>query len=183
MAEKLKPDLCRDGSSRAKRSAAKTRHGHTKNRRYSPTYASWQSMLARVRYPNRDVDAKHVGRGISMAERWLIFDNFLADMGERPAGTTLDRINNDGDYEPGNCRWATPTEQARNRRNARLDFDSAVEIAVACLSGEKAAVVARRYGVSESTPRAIIKGHTWRDALAKAQAITAWNTRTEAPQQ
>lgn len=64
-----KLDRCKDGSSRMKRSAAHTRHGHTQGREYSPTYRSWQAMLARTRYLKRDTEAKHAGRGISVCER------------------------------------------------------------------------------------------------------------------
>jgi hypothetical protein len=80
------------------------------------TYKSWRSMINRCTNPNTPGYASYGGRGITVCDRWLIFEPFLADMGVRPEGRTLDRINNDGNYEPGNCRWATRFEQQRNKR-------------------------------------------------------------------
>lgn len=139
-------------------------HGHTTGRKYSPTYHSWQAMLARCRYPDRDVEKKHIGRGIVVCERWQDFNNFLVDLGERPLGTTLDRIDNNKGYEPGNCRWATSVEQARNRRNKRLTYEQALSIARRMLAGDRAVDVAKDFGISESLPREIHKRRTWKDA-------------------
>ena len=147
------------------------RHGHARVGNQSPTWISWQAMLARCRYVGRDTEKKYAGRGITFCSRWASFENFLVDMGERPTGKTLDRINNDQGYSPENCQWATPTEQARNRRNKRLDFDTAVEVALARLGGESCPSIAMRYGISESLPREIVKGRTWIDASLAAHQI------------
>lgn len=90
----------------------------------SPTWISWSAMKSRCYWEPSAGYAYYGGRGICVCDRWLGrdgFENFLADMGERPEGMTLDRIDSDGDYEPSNCRFATPLEQIRNRRVAGIN--------------------------------------------------------------
>ncbi len=82
----------------------------------TPEYVSWSAARNRCSNPNHHAYAKYGGRGIKFDPVWDDFKVFLKDMGTRPVDTTLDRKNNDGDYTPGNCRWATGTEQVMNQR-------------------------------------------------------------------
>lgn len=113
-----------------------------KNPACTPTHVSWTAMLRRTR-PN-DWRAKYYfERGITVCERWRNYDLFFADMGERLPGTTLDRIDNDRGYEPGNCRWATKAQQITNTRaNRYLEHN-----------GERLTIVewGRRNGINHST--------------------------------
>jgi hypothetical protein len=84
------------------------------------TYKTWAKMLERCRNSRANDFQRYGGRGITVCERWLKFENFFADMGEKPLGLTIERKNNDGNYEPGNCRWATDAEQRSNTRRTRL---------------------------------------------------------------
>lgn len=88
-------------------------HGKSKTR----TYRIWRDMINRCHYENYPERHLYGGRGIIVCDRWRFsFDNFIADMGEAGDGLSIDRINTNGNYEPGNCKWSTPKEQALNRR-------------------------------------------------------------------
>lgn len=106
----------------------KATHGHTTGGKSSPTYHIWSAMVQRCINPKTRKYNDYGGRGIKVCDRWRVFQNFLDDMGVKPHGLSLDRIDNNGNYEPGNCRWATGAEQVRNRRaieeirHARLLF-------------------------------------------------------------
>lgn len=97
-------------------------HGHSyaKEKKQTPEYKSWSGMLQRCTNPKSSRYDRYGGRGITVCERWQRFENFLADMGERPPSHSLDRIDPQGNYEPKNCRWADDFTQQNNRSNNRI---------------------------------------------------------------
>jgi hypothetical protein len=99
----------------------KLKHGHARRGAESPTYVSWRRMVQRCTDRNHADFPRYGARGIKVCQSWLVFTGFLADMGERLPGTTIDRFpNGAGNYEPGNCRWATPRQQQCNTKVNRL---------------------------------------------------------------
>lgn len=98
-------------------------HGHTRGGVMSPTYRSWLCMRDRCRSPSNLTYKNYGGRGIRVCGRWDRFENFLEDMGERPEGTSIDRIDSNGNYEPGNCRWLRrDINSAKQRTNKLITF-------------------------------------------------------------
>jgi len=127
----------------------------------SRAYSSWTEMRRRVREPNRRHNGKgYIGKSISPS--WDSFDNFLADMGERSEGTTLDRIDNSKGYSLENCRWADATTQSRNRTYCKLNVEKLVEVKKLYAEGVSQQKIAT---IMECSQRAISKallGQTWR---------------------
>lgn len=101
----------------------------------TPEWRSWAAMRERVGNPKHEAHHRYGGRGIKICARWDVFLNFREDMGPRPAGTSLDRFpDKDGDYEPGNCRWATPREQQNNTASNRFVLHEGETLTIAELA-------------------------------------------------
>jgi hypothetical protein len=129
-----------------------------------PEYQSWKHARHRCTNPNYDGYAFYGAKGITMCERWLeSFHAFLDDMGPRPAGTSLDRIDNNRGYEPGNCRWATASQQVRNRTTApKLTDAAAAAIRTSAAAGVGSRRLAKEHGVSRNAIKKVIRGTMWK---------------------
>lgn len=148
-------------------------HGQCRRGRQTREHAAWSKMWGRCANPNDAAHKRYGGRGITVSARWWSFEQFFNDMGRKPSPShSLDRIDNDGNYEPGNCRWATRSEQNRNRDssllargerigNARLTAAD-VKAIKGLLSGHSRNQIARLYGVTKGTINFIAWGRTWR---------------------
>ena len=143
------------------------KHGHaTKTGGMTTTYTTWATMMRRCY--NSKVDAyKFYGeRGIKVCERWHDYRNFLADMGERPEGLTLDRINGAGNYEKDNCRWASHKDNCRHAISVKLTVELVREIKQKLREGKfSQRELAMQYGVSKGTIAHINTGRNWSEVI------------------
>lgn len=138
---------------------AKVTHGMSE----SVEYRAWGLMKNRCLNPNDERYHQYGGRGITVCKEWISsFVAFFAYMGKRPDNHSLDRIDANGNYEPGNCRWATPTEQSRNRTNNKLDAISAGQVKwLASDGGFSQSETAIAFGVTQGHVWHILNGKQW----------------------
>lgn len=140
---------------------AATRHGHSGHGKETGTYRSWKSAIYRCHDPKSISYPRYGAVGIFVCDAWRYsFETFLADMGERPEGTSIERIKSDRNYEPGNCCWATAQEQARNQKSNRFVMVDGIEMHVTDALAST--------GVSKTTfYRRLKQGMTEQEALAR----------------
>jgi len=137
-----------------------TTHGMSKTR----AYKIWAGMIQRCTNPNRLAYKYYGARGISVCKRWMTFENFLEDIGHPPSDDySLERIDNDGWYEPNNCKWATAEVQSRNNRNCKLKKEQVALIKSEINLGITIARISKDFCVSESLIRAIRNKEVWNE--------------------
>jgi hypothetical protein len=145
--------------------AMSTTHGASGDNE-TATYRTWRHMRERCDNPRNKDFPDYGGRGIRVCDRWRSYENFLADLGERPPGTSIDRIDNNKGYEIGNVHWASSAQQAQNRRSTKLSVDVARSIRARHSNGETLASIARDVGVSRTMVRNVVHGRAWSSATA-----------------
>ncbi len=128
----------------------------------TPTYATWYGMIDRCINPSNISYKYYGGRGISVCEEWLNIAKFVEDMGIRPDGMTLDRIDRNGNYCLSNCKWSDVLEQQRNKSNVRLNKNLADQMRKMHIDGVKQKKIADIFGVDCGRVSMIISGKMWR---------------------
>lgn len=148
---------CKTDEARARSDNRRT-HGMTG----SPEYNIWVAMIQRCENAGNTHFSHYGGRGIKVCVRWRrSFEAFYADMGPRPSGMSIDRIDNNGDYEPSNCRWATREQQARNKSTTKLSEAKVARILTLHADGRSCRSIAAAYNVDPSLIALIIRGEVW----------------------
>jgi|SRR3990172_6898932 len=137
-----------------------TTHRHSVGKR-SPTYFSWSAMKQRCLNPKHTAYYRYGGRGISVCDKWLKFDDFLKDMGERPEGFSLDRINNNGNYEPSNCSWSSRKSQSQNRNDVKLTMEVVNLMRSLYEQGATQDALSKQFGVTQSHVCRIVNKEQW----------------------
>ena len=141
----------------------RTRHGFAKKTGLHPVYVAWLGMRQRCHNPRNKDYPNYGGRGLTVCQRWRdSFLTFWADVGERPEGCSLDRIDNNRGYEPGNVRWALLAAQNRNTRAAKLSESLVGELRRLYASGWAKRQLARHFCVTPKTVRDILAGSKWK---------------------
>jgi hypothetical protein len=135
-----------------------TSHGMSR----SNEYRVWDSMVRRCHNPSHHAFKDYGARGITVCEKWRKFEGFFEDMGNQPSGLSIERIDNNLGYSKENCKWATVTEQARNRRATKLNDVKVVQIKVLLENGVSQSAIAEQFGVTRSAIGHIACGATWR---------------------